>query len=148
MKKPMTIGNHDKSSNGVIEKTITTGAESASDELRLLTGTIVDVDPDTLSRKDKKGVITAYIELPSGFNINTIDKTSITLNGIPANAKPMAIGDYDKDGIPDLMAKFERGAILPTIPLGDTAILTVSGTVLHKGKTFSFEGQDVIKVIH
>ncbi|MFA5831347.1 MAG: NosD domain-containing protein [Candidatus Paceibacterota bacterium] len=145
--KGVTVG-IDKNGDGIIEKTITATAESVSDELRLLTGTIVDINPNTVNRKDKNGVITAYIELPSGFSVNTIDKTSIMLNGIPANAKPMAIGDYDKDGIPDLMAKFERSAILPTIPAGNTATLTVSGTVLHKGKTFSFEGQDVIKVIH
>ncbi|MFA5831351.1 MAG: hypothetical protein WC878_05975, partial [Candidatus Paceibacterota bacterium] len=54
----------DKNGDGIIEKTITATAESASDELRLLTGTIVDADPNTLSRKDKNGVITAYMEFP------------------------------------------------------------------------------------
>ncbi|MFA5831349.1 MAG: hypothetical protein WC878_05965 [Candidatus Paceibacterota bacterium] len=130
----------------MIEKTITTTAESASDELRLLTGTIVDVDPDTINRQNKNGTITAYIELPSGFSASAIDKTSITLNSIPANAEPMTIGDHDKDGIPDLMAKFERRAVIPTIPAGNTAILTVSGTVLYNGKTISFSGEDKVKI--
>jgi hypothetical protein len=44
--------------------------------------------------------------------------------------------------------KFDRSAIIPTIPpKGTTATMTIEGNIPHQGKTLSFEGQDVIKVI-
>lgn len=84
----------------------------------------IDLDPDTLSLESKGQWFTAYIELPEGYDVNDIDASSITLNytiGVDPEA-PTAIGDYDKDGVPDLMVKFSRAA--------------VSEFILSKGITF------------
>jgi parallel beta-helix repeat protein len=74
----------------------------------IVTATI-DIDPDTLNLKSKGKWITAYIELPEGYDVNNINVSTITLNGtVPAELRPIAIGDYDNDSVPDLMAKFNR----------------------------------------
>jgi alpha-beta hydrolase superfamily lysophospholipase len=54
-----------------------------------------------------------FIELPDG-SARDIDRGSVTLAGVPALPKPNALGDADGNGIPDLMVKFNRGALLTT----------------------------------
>jgi hypothetical protein len=58
-------------------------------------------------------------------------------------AKPTAIGDYDKDGISDLMVKFDRGAVQKILSVGDQVEVTISGKVAG----IAFEGTDTIRVI-
>jgi hypothetical protein len=117
----------------------------------------VDIDPDTLNLKSKGQWITSYIELPGGYNVSDIDIYSIRLNDTfpvsllpyPPVPGPMEIGDYDSDGIPDLMVKFNRTALTSYIydvlgiKYGDVT-LTISGN-LTDGTLF--EGIDTIKVI-
>jgi hypothetical protein len=99
--------------------------------------------------KSKGKWITAYIEFPEGYNVSDIDISSILLNGtIPVDVNaPTAIGDYDGDGVPDLMVKFNRTAVCQLIlskgiKLGNVT-LTVSGK-LYDGT--EFEGSDTIRV--
>ena len=40
----------------------------------------VDFDPDTLNLKSKGKLVTGYIELPEGYNVNEINLESIKLN--------------------------------------------------------------------
>lgn len=139
----------DTNSDGIPEKTIKFGAKLTGDEYRLLTETIVDIDPDTLNRKNTNGVITAYIELPQGFDVYTIDSGSITLNGRKILSKPISIGDYNNNSIPDSMVKFDRGTIISTVPSeGATTTMMIEGKISHAGKMLSFEGEDIIKMTH
>jgi hypothetical protein len=60
---------------------------------------------------------------------------------------PTAIGDYDNDGVPDLMVKFNRTAVCQLIlskgiKLGNVT-LTVSGKLING---IGFEGCDTIRV--
>jgi len=84
----------------------------------------IDFHPETLNLKSKGQWVTCYIELPDGHDVEDIDIgtiaiTSIAMNGeeanviedIPAEAHPTEVGDYDGDGIPDLMVKFDRGSV-------------------------------------
>jgi hypothetical protein len=107
----------------------------------------VDVDPDTLNLKSKGKFVTVYIELPSGFDVNDIDVSSVTLSSgtgsVPALASPTGVGDHDNDGIPDLMVKFDRSAVQSIVVVGINA-LTVSGSAGGVG----FEGSDTIRVIN
>jgi hypothetical protein len=108
---------------------------------------ILDFDPDTLNLKSKGQWVTAYIELPAGHgcDVSQIKLSSLTLNGqVQAETKPTAIGDYDKDGIPDLMVKFDRSAVQSILPVGDKVEVTIGGT-LNDGR--QFEGKDTVKVI-
>ena len=107
----------------------------------------IDIDPDTLNLKSKGKWVTAYIELPDGYDVADIDVGTVTLEAtIPAEDHPTEIGDYDNDGVPDLMVKFDRQALIEYLD-GTTGevTLTVSGE-LSDGT--SFEGSDTITVIN
>jgi hypothetical protein len=103
---------------------------------------IIDIDPDTLNLKSKGNWITVYIEIP-GYNMSQINVSTIRLNNtVPAESKPTAIGDYDKDGVPDLMLKFDRAKVQAIVHVGNNT-LTVSGKI----GELTFEGSDAIRVI-
>jgi len=102
-------------------------------------------DPNTLNLRSRGKYVTAYIELPTGYDVAQIDVSSISLNGtVPALTKPTEIGDYDKDGIPDLMVKFDRSAVIALLTPGDQAAVTIAGEV----GGIAFEGTDTIRVIN
>ena len=77
----------------------------------------IDFDPNTLNKKSNGNWVTVYIELPAGYNVNNIIISSIRLQGtIHAEPWPYCIGDYDNDGIPDLMVKFKRADVINILP--------------------------------
>lgn len=109
----------------------------------------VDIESNMLNLKSKHGWITAYIELAGDHEVADIDVFTIWLEDlIPAELRPTEIGDYDTDGIPDLMVKFDRQVVLDYLAGmgvndGDHVELTLTGEV---GET-PFEGSDTITVI-
>jgi parallel beta-helix repeat protein len=112
---------------------------------------IIDIDPDTLNIGSKGKWITSYIELPEGYLVEDIDIDSVALTKINDDLLdpplytigPSEIGDYDDDGIPDLMVKFDRQELISLLEVGD-AELTVAGE-LYDGTPF--EGSDTVRVI-
>jgi hypothetical protein len=72
------------------------------------------INPTSLNLGSSGEWITAYIELPEGYNVNDINVSTILVNfTVPVDsAAPNALGDYDNDGIPDLMVKFNRAEII------------------------------------
>jgi hypothetical protein len=103
----------------------------------------IDIDPDTLNLKSRGKWITAYIELPSGYNLADIDVSSIKLQGVvQAELHPTEVGDHDGDGVPDLMVKFDRSAVQALLESGEVK-LTITG----KWHAVLFKGSDVIRVI-
>jgi hypothetical protein len=114
---------------------------------------MLDIDPDTLDLQDNGQWITAYIELTEGYDVNEICVSTIKLNDIIAvdPAAPTTIGDYDNDGVPDLMVKFDRAAVqqyilgnAPTETRFRTTTLTLTWE-LNNGT--QFRGSDTIKII-
>lgn len=81
-----------------------------------------------------------------------INVSTILLNDtIPAMFRPTAVGDYDDDGVPDLMVKFDRYAVINLILQNyqfigkfGTVTLTVTG-YLRDGTPF--QGCVIIRVI-
>ena len=103
----------------------------------------LDIKPDTLNPKSKGQYVSVYIELPAGKQIADIDIPSLRLNGTiePAERQP-ATGDYDADGIPDLMVKFGREALCGLSP--GEQIITLTGSCLDGA---DLTGQDTIRVL-
>jgi parallel beta-helix repeat protein len=116
--------------------------------------TTVDVNPDTLNLKSKGRWITVHIELPEGYNVSNIDRSTILLNDtIPVDSfwldKPLesVIGDYDNDGITDLMVKFDRQALTKYLKTKGTTDDQVTLVITGEANGKSFEVTDTIKVI-
>jgi hypothetical protein len=78
---------------------------------------VIDIDPDTLNlRTFVDRWITCYVELPEGYDVSDIDVSSMLLNNtVSAEVTPTNIGDWDGDGIPDLMVKFDRAELFSYI---------------------------------
>jgi outer membrane protein assembly factor BamB len=121
-------------------------------------GTSVDIAPNTLNFKSRGKWITAYIELADGWEVNDIDLASIRLNGTLPITGPSEVGDEDRDGIPDLMVKFDRqeliGMLKGTVETPGEVELRVSGEVMlepdafpFEVSTFSFEAGENVRVI-
>jgi len=104
----------------------------------------LDIEPDTLNLRSKGKWVTAYVELPDRYNISDIDISTIMLNDTVSvdSEAPAGIGDYDEDGILDLMVKFDRQEVVALFSVGE-ATLTITGEVDHT----PFEGSDTIRVI-
>lgn len=108
----------------------------------------IDFYPETLNKASQSGknTITVYIELPIDYDINDVNINTVVLstaNGIvSAQLTPTEVGDYDNDGISDLMVKFDRRAVLAIVDVGDEVEVTVSGRVAGK----AFKGSDIVRV--
>ncbi|UCF08543.1 MAG: right-handed parallel beta-helix repeat-containing protein, partial [Thermoplasmata archaeon] len=96
----------------------------------------VDIDPDTLNLKSQGRWITCYIEPTEGIDVSDVDLSSIRISEIggipvmiPAESHPTGIGDYDGNGIPDIMVKFDRSEVQDVAWPGDIEI-TVKGELL------------------
>ncbi|UCF58925.1 MAG: hypothetical protein JSV15_00410 [Candidatus Bathyarchaeota archaeon] len=116
----------------------------------------VDVIPNTLNLKSKAAYVKAFIEFPEGYDVSEIDVSTILLNGtIPVDSEaPVELGDYDGDGIPDLMVKFSGAEVFDYIKnnidltelAGEKSMdvnLTVTGEL---SNTIMFQGIDTVKV--
>jgi hypothetical protein len=112
-------------------------------------GVFIDFEPETLNLKSKGKWITCYIELPKGYSAHDIDISTIALSvdgsgPIYAESKPTSIGDYDSDGISDLMIKFSRSSIQEVASEGDAVPFEISGNLLIEER---INGKDHIRVI-
>jgi len=117
-------------------------------EVGILIPAMIDIDPDTLNLRSKGELVTCYIELPSGYSVENIDVSTIRLivetGNVPAENWPTAIGDYDKDGVPDLMVKFDRATVHALFSSPGIYTMTVTGQVAG----IAFEGSDNVRVIN
>jgi parallel beta-helix repeat protein len=114
----------------------------------VITATI-DVDPDNLNLGSKGKWVTAYIELPEGYDVSNINVSTIMLNNTISMdlEAPIEIGDYDNDTIPDLMVKFDRATVCNFIL--SKGIRYGNVTLVLSGKFYDgtlFEGYDTIRV--
>jgi len=134
----------DSDGDGEFEDTFTSDDELTGGEFILQTATTVDFDPDTLNLKSKGKYVTVYIELPPDYDVGQIDVSSVMLNEVvPALTKPTEVGDYDGDGIPDLMVKFDRAAVQEILQVGEQVEVTITG----KAAGVTFQGADTIRVL-
>lgn len=103
----------------------------------------VTMEPKTINLKSQGRWVTAFIELPLGYDVNDIDVSSILLEGIiPADEHHTTVGDHDGDGTPDLMVKFSKSALEDILLLGNNTVI-ISGE-LTTGERF--EGEITIEI--
>ena len=102
----------------------------------------IEIKPETLNLKGK-GVFTAFVDLPEGYDEEDIDTTTLECEGSPvfpaATYAPKAM--MADDG--RLIVKFYTG-LLDGVPTGDAVELAVTGK-LTDGT--AFVGSDTIRVI-
>lgn len=111
----------------------------------------IDINPQTLNLKSMGNWITVYIELTNGYSIEDINKDTVVVSKINSqrltapivHVGPFEIGDNNKNGITDLMMKFDRQNMI-LLPGHGNVELTISGELLN-GKRF--EGVAAIRVI-
>ncbi|MBI4135183.1 hypothetical protein HY477_00410, partial [Candidatus Uhrbacteria bacterium] len=139
----------DRNGDGVFENVVTADSTLTADEFALQTNTVIDLVPDTLNLRSMGKVVTAYIELPQGFDVSQIDISSIRLNlAIPALVKPTSVGDYDNDGTTDLMVKFDGEKVRQLLlDSGQVAKVRISGKVFYDGGDLDFAGVDYVRLI-
>lgn len=116
----------------------------------------LDVAPSSLNLISMGEWITGYFELPEGFDISQTDVSTILLNKtVRADMNPTDIGDYDNDGIPDLMVKFNRIEVITLILANvDTNILSIEHfmtiTFTATGELYDdtlLQGTDTLRII-
>jgi len=104
----------------------------------------VDFDPETLNLKSKGKWVTAHVGLPEGYDVRKIDTSSILLNGVVHAFDK--IDDCDRDGVHDLIVKFDRASVIELFAgkkVPDDYVVEVGGLVAG----IRFVGTDTIKVI-
>jgi len=100
-------------------------------------------DPNQLNASGKGKYVTGSLEPAAPYGPGDIDVSTVRLNGVPvAPGAPATIGDYDKDGIPDLTLKFDRAAVAAAVSPGPKVTLTASGIIGFE----CFNATTVIKV--
>ena len=99
----------------------------------------IRIEPETLNLASK-GVFTAFITLPEGYNVADINISTVECEGAPAVRGMVSEEDTDNG---TFIAKFNRQD-LKNVTEGDAVELTVTGE-LYDGT--QFEGNDTIRVI-
>jgi len=83
----------------------------------------VDLQPDTLKLSSRGRWVTCYLELPADCSVADVDVGSLLLNdAVPPAPEPVTIGDYDGDGVSDLMVKFDRAQLCAMLAPGQQVV--------------------------
>ncbi|MDD5492019.1 MAG: hypothetical protein PHV60_04990 [bacterium] len=106
---------------------------------------LINIEPDTLNMKSQGKNISCYIELPKEYRPEDIDIGTILLNDVVGcEPSPTSYPDSDKNGIRELMVKFDREEVIALLSGETEEVLTVTGKLK---SSQSFKGEDKIKVI-
>jgi hypothetical protein len=104
----------------------------------------LDIDSDVINIGSSGKYVTAYVELPAGYDVCDIDVTTVMLNDrIPATG-PSEVGDCDKDGVPDLMVKFDKAIVVSSYSLSGYQTMVVTGDLVDGT---AFRGTDEVYVM-
>ena len=113
-----------------------------------VTRPVLEIKPETLNGKSQGQFVTAFLGIADGTDPTTIRIETVRLwtqkGSVYAEPKMGGVSDRDGDGIPEVMLKFDRGALLGILWGGDVTI-NVSGE-LEDGRAFF--GTDTVHVIH
>ena len=107
---------------------------------------LVDINPDTLNLRSMGKWITVYIELPEGCDVGDVLIESVVLDDHFPATGPSGVGDFDEDGVQELMVKFDRSRLFRSndFTTSEAVTMTVSGT-MENGT--AFQGTDDIRIV-
>lgn len=117
-----------------------------------LKATVV-VNSNSLNLKSGGNWVTAYIELPKGYDVSNINVSTILVNfTIPVDfSAPSTMGDFDRDGTPDLMVKFNRAEIASfifnNINIEDKSTITTLRITGYLTNGTPFQSAATIKIV-
>ena len=105
------------------------------------------VEPNTLNLDSNGKWMSARVELPPEFNPADIVIETVRFNGVvPAATSPFSYSeDFNGNGIPDLLFKFDRSLIEDILPEGEDVVVTVTGEIRD---TTYFVATNTIRVIN
>ncbi len=87
----------------------------------------------------------AHLELPIGIDPSRVLLSTVLLQGsVPPHQSALRLGDFNSNGVPDLLFQFDRSAVAAVLPAGARVPVTVTGEV--QDIAF-FTGRDTIRVI-
>jgi hypothetical protein len=106
-----------------------------------------DADPNTLNVASAGKFMTVYVELPPEYDPVDVLVETVKLNGVvPAELHPFSNSeDFNGNGIPDLMFKFDRTAVAAILPEGESVAVVVTGEI---EDTIYFVATNTIRVIN
>ena len=110
----------------------------------------IDIEPDTLDVTSVVAgkFITAYIQLPKGYDPKSIDISSVRLmEDIPAWEKVVDVVDHNQDGVRELMVQFDRQLVIDYLKRKEQIEGRVSLTLTGAIDGRMFEGVDTILVM-
>jgi len=117
----------------------------------------VDVDPDVLCHKSKGKWITAYIELPEGYDPSQIDRYSLRINETISPILDQKYDfvtdpeeyllDYDDDGVVELMVKFSREEVMSLIGERTGEVVLLLTGQLEDGRPIEGCGRVIAKLV-
>ena len=113
---------------------------------RAIEAVAAEIVPGTLAVGNGGEWITARVELPPEYDPTGIDMPSVRLQGeIPLRTKAVKLGDFNRNGIPDLELRFDRAAAESVLAEGDSVEVLVTGEV---GSEALFTARGSIRVVH
>jgi hypothetical protein len=126
--------------------------QKGSASVRIFVGipTLVDVRPDALNVGSPQPVstVTAYVELPFGYDINQVDTGSVKLLVGTATLSPTQtkVGDFDNDELADLELTFNGQSFVAALPASTDLVTAAVSGELEDGT--DFRGADVVEVVN
>jgi len=106
-----------------------------------------DIDPNTLNVASNGKWMTSYVELPVEYDPADVVLETVMFNGVVLADDKFFVydGDFNGNGIPDLMFKFSRSEIEDILTEGEEVAVTVTGEIRD---TTYFVATDIIRVIN
>jgi subtilisin family serine protease/DNA-binding beta-propeller fold protein YncE len=105
----------------------------------------IQVDPATLNLASQGKTVRAALQLPPLYDPHDVVISTVSLNGhVFAKPKPISFEDGNRDGVEELVVKFDRAAVEAILPEGSSIPVTVTGEVR---KTIWFKGTATIRAI-
>ena len=123
-------------------------APSVGVDLVLHVGTVgvaaFRLEPRVLDARGSGRWVTAAVELLPGYDPTQVVLSTVKLLGrVPCVDRVLRLGDFNRNGIPDLKFRFDRDLVLHAIPAGDRVEVSITGEI--RDSTY-FAGKDTIRV--